>query len=248
MHECCTSCGGSHFVSFRALFHFRCGFVGPTTAFKEEPKGLRCPKCNRLLADIGTDHDSPGEFFRCRGCAAMFQVPQMGARCVSCAARFGGADMSLIEHRDVFAYRIASLGSAALREERLFETFDEVLRADHMLEPRHRIVERLMHLRETQTSKPPPYALIAIGLPGVDAGAGIAHVTGAVAAARDDVTLGRIDEQHLVAVVAGRAHPQAPALRDRFKAGGMRAAIFELGESEEIEAALEIASRGLDRD
>ncbi|MHB8355069.1 MAG: TackOD1 domain-containing metal-binding protein [Vulcanimicrobiaceae bacterium] len=120
VHETCPSCASSNLMPFKALFHFRCGFVGPVEAFAAEPAGLRCPKCNRILADLGTDHDSPGEYFQCRACASMFQVPTAGARCLSCGAVFsGGAMGEEMGYRDVFAYRITARGKAALREKRL---------------------------------------------------------------------------------------------------------------------------------
>lgn len=114
VHEACLTCGSSNLELFKALFHFRCGFVGPVTAFKAERDGLRCPKCNRILADLGTDHDSPGEYFHCLNCDAMFQTPDVGARCLSCGARFSGKAMQNIGRRDVYGYRITSLGKAAL--------------------------------------------------------------------------------------------------------------------------------------
>ncbi len=119
VHEACLTCGSSNLEQFKALFHFRCGFVGPVTAFREERDGLRCPKCNRILADLGTDHDSPGDYFHCLKCTAMFQSPDVGARCLSCGARFSGNAMQSIGRRDVFAYRLTALGRSALRDNRL---------------------------------------------------------------------------------------------------------------------------------
>lgn len=119
VHEACLTCGSSNMEQFKALFHFRCGYVGPVTSFREERDGLRCPKCSRILADLGTDYDSPGDYFRCLNCTAMFQTPDVGARCLSCGARFSGDAMQTVGRRDVHAYRRTSLGNAALKENRL---------------------------------------------------------------------------------------------------------------------------------
>lgn len=114
VRETCLSCGSAHLEQFTAFFHFRCGFVGPESAFGLEPDGLRCPKCRRLLKDRGTDHDSPGIFFECRSCSAQFQTPQIGGRCLSCTGRFDQKAMQSVRQRDVFAYRITENGRAAL--------------------------------------------------------------------------------------------------------------------------------------
>jgi hypothetical protein len=121
VHDGCVSCASSNLEPFKALFHFRCGYVGPAISFKPERNGLRCPKCSRLLRDLGTDYDSPGEYFRCRACAAMFQTPGVGARCLSCGARFAGAGLEQVQHRDVFAYRLTAAGKAALGDDRVVE-------------------------------------------------------------------------------------------------------------------------------
>jgi hypothetical protein len=116
VHEICPSCASSNLEQFKALFHFRCGYVGPVTAFREERDG---PKCSRILAGLGTDHDSPGTYFRCLSCTGMFQVPEVGARCLSCACRFDQSGMQDIPQRDVFAYRITDLGRSVLEYWRL---------------------------------------------------------------------------------------------------------------------------------
>jgi hypothetical protein len=121
VHDACVSCASSNLQPFKALFHFRCGYVGPGTSFKPERDGLRCPKCNRILRDLGTDFDSPGEYYQCRACTAMFQTPAVGARCMSCGGRFSGDALESIAHRDVFAYRLTAAGKAALEGDRVVE-------------------------------------------------------------------------------------------------------------------------------
>jgi Thaumarchaeal output domain 1 len=114
VREICPSCGSAHLEPFTAIFHFRCGFVGPESAFGMEPGGLRCPKCRRLLKDLGTDYDSPGTFFECRSCTAQFQTAHIGGRCLACGCRFDQTAMQNVQQLDVFAYRITEKGRAAL--------------------------------------------------------------------------------------------------------------------------------------
>lgn len=121
VREVCLTCGSTNLKAVKTLLHFRCGYVGPVTAFAQEAQGRRCPKCRKLLQDLGTDHDSPGDYFHCQACNAEFQVPDVGARCLSCGSRFAGTDMQRVLQRDVFAYRLTALGSAALRDGRLLD-------------------------------------------------------------------------------------------------------------------------------
>lgn len=114
VRETCVSCGSANLTQFRALFHFRCGFTGPEKAYDMEADGPRCPKCRRILRDLGTDYDSPGSFFECGTCMAAFQTPQIGGRCLSCGGRFDENAMQNVPQRDVFAYRITGKGRVAL--------------------------------------------------------------------------------------------------------------------------------------
>lgn len=117
VHEACPSCESSNLTVFKAIFHFRCGYVGPMESFKAEARGLRCPKCNRILRDLGTDHDSPGNYLQCNACSAMFQMPNVAARCLSCGAVHSREAMEKIGHRDVYSYRLTHKGKAAIQAE-----------------------------------------------------------------------------------------------------------------------------------
>ncbi|GAC1421707.1 MAG: hypothetical protein NVSMB5_15000 [Candidatus Velthaea sp.] len=119
VREVCMTCSSSKLEEVTALLHFRCGFVGPVSAFGAEAQGLRCPKCRKILQDLGTDHDSPGTYFICGSCNASFQFPEIGARCLSCGSRFVGVDMDRMRQRDVFAYRVTLRGECALEDGRL---------------------------------------------------------------------------------------------------------------------------------
>lgn len=114
VREICPSCGSSRLREFRALFHFRCGYTAAEESFDKEPDGLRCPKCRRLLRDLGTDYDSPGSFFQCEACTAQFQEPNVGGRCLSCASRFDQHAMQRLGQRDVYAYRLTERGRALI--------------------------------------------------------------------------------------------------------------------------------------
>jgi len=125
VREVCLTCSSSNLKAIKTLLHFRCGYVGPVSAFAQEAQGRRCPKCRKLLQDLGTDHDSPGDYFQCQACNSEFQIPEVGARCLSCGSRYAGTDMQRILQRDVFAYRLTALGNAAVADGRLLDVTRE---------------------------------------------------------------------------------------------------------------------------
>lgn len=119
VHESCVTCGSSDLITITSYFHFRCGYIGPESAFAKDPNGLRCPKCKGVLTDRGTRFDSPGDYFQCQSCASMFQEPQMGVRCLSCGAAFLGDALQGLLHRDAYAYRLTLRGQTALTNRKI---------------------------------------------------------------------------------------------------------------------------------
>ncbi len=248
VHEACMTCASSNLVQFKALFHFRCGYVGPVTSFREEPSGLRCPKCSRLLKDLGTDHDSPGEYFQCRSCTATFQVPEVGARCLSCGARFAGSAMQAIRQRDAYAYRLSSLGEAALQENKLLDDPAATLKADGMLERRHAMLDFIESERKRRVERGARFGTIVIGL-GKN-GKAADNLSAAIARKADrPFKLGRLDAQHLVVVLPDASESVTKSVRDQIAAVGtpaLQAAVVEIADSDSISDVLDIATRRLD--
>ena len=124
VREVCSTCKTSHISPVALLHHFRCGYVGPADAFSQQGRGRICPKCHGRLEDLGTDHDVPGENFVCHSCHASFQVPEVEGLCLSCQTRTAGVDLP---HRDIYSYRINSMGIAAIAAGRLFGKDEELL-------------------------------------------------------------------------------------------------------------------------
>jgi Zn finger protein HypA/HybF involved in hydrogenase expression len=124
VHEACVTCNSANLTPIVTYFHFRCGYIGPEKTFNKEANGLRCPKCKKFLVDLGTDHDSPGTMFECGKCAATFQQPNMGVRCIACGASFNGNALNELTHLDVFAYRLSLGGERAVAAGALGEAPD----------------------------------------------------------------------------------------------------------------------------
>jgi len=256
VREVCLTCASANLSQIKTLLHFRCGFVGPVSAFAEEPRGRRCPKCRKLLTDLGTDHDSPGDYFSCRTCNASFQVAEVGARCLSCGARFVGVEMQRVGQRDVFAYRLAALGAAALSEGRLLEGPREALHdADGVVYRRHVLIAHVEDERRRRLGVGTGFGLIVLGsgqngsrAPFDDKLA--ATVRGLLA---DNDKLGRLDEHHVVALLPGASKSQTRTMLKRVLAArgasaapGIRADVVDLPDAANVAEQLDEVARRID--
>ncbi len=128
VREVCPSCGSANLKSEPLLHHFRCGYVAPVSEFPVDPRGGRiCPKCEGRLRDLGTDHDMPGDLFRCLACGASTPSPDVAGVCLACSESSLASDFY---QEDIYVYAITNLGRTALRDGRLFESGKESLFAD----------------------------------------------------------------------------------------------------------------------
>jgi hypothetical protein len=249
VREICLTCGSPNLTHMKTILHFRCGYVGPVTAFKEEPNGRRCPKCGKLFDNLGTDHDSPGDYFICRTCNAEFQVPEVGARCLACGAKFGGTDMAKIVTRDVFAYRINALGNAALADGRLRDAPAEVLVDEAGIYRRSVMIAHVEDERKRRLAGGGEFGVIVIGA-GTN---GTPHALDGTLANAVRATLGvtdrlgRLDRNHLVALLpgAGAARTKA-ALKKTLQVGGLRARAVEVWDGGDVAERLDEAARLVD--
>jgi hypothetical protein len=242
IHEACLSCGSSNLVLFRALFHFRCGFVGPVSAFRPESQGRRCPKCAKILADLGTDHDSPGDFFRCRSCGSRFQEPEIGARCLSCGGRFTGRDLQATRHRDVFGYSLTSLGATALDEQRLLDDPAEAFRANGLLATRDTIIDRIETLRRERATTGEPFGTVVIAL---RSALTFAEVESLQREFSTNAEVGRLDAKNVVLLLPGYRESSVTALCARFNAlndsASIRAEVLSIEDGDEVRDVLAFA-------
>lgn len=124
IREVCPGCGSADLSSEPMLHHFRCGFIGPITDFQSGPEKRLCPKCNGSLRNLGTDYERIGNVFACGSCGASCQDPPVAATCLSCGTTTPGDEMASTV---VPAYRLTSLGAAALRRNGLYEDDGEFL-------------------------------------------------------------------------------------------------------------------------
>lgn len=239
VHEACTSCSSSNLAQFRVFFHFRCGFTGPISAFAAEPNGLRCPKCKKLLQDLGTDHDSPGMFFRCGDCASMFQTPHTGVRCVSCGARFTSSALQNLRTVDAFRYRLTNIGRAVLREKRLLSE-EEMTAADGSLLRRGSFFESVARARDASER----FAVIVVRIPDDEDGA-----SNAARVIRDetgtDAVVGRLDERHVAVLLGEGIERNASRVLKALNSDGAAAMLVKIGSGDSISEILHAHARGI---
>ncbi len=253
--EACLTCSSSNLHRMRTLLHFRCGYVGPVDAFALEPVGRRCPKCRKLLVDLGTDHDSPGEYYDCRNCNAEFQVPEVGARCLSCGSRYVGTEMQRLREHDVFAYRMTPLGTAALAENRVPDPDSPAmpeLAAPDDLVPRHLMLAAVEDERLRKRTLGDRFAVLVFTQERV--ATPDERRAFAVAVRRELLEsdkLGRLDDRHLVALLPGASGSRArSALASILALAGndasqMRGSVVELPDGGTAEEVLDRSARDL---
>ncbi len=113
--ETCPSCSTIELGIERLVHHFACAHVGPESEFAQGID-LVCPKCERVLNQLGQDFDRPGETYLCGVGGHIFEEPALEAQCLSCAAVFPGHETQV---QQVFAYRATPLASRAVELNRL---------------------------------------------------------------------------------------------------------------------------------
>ena len=124
IREMCPSCESVHITFEPLLHHFRCGYVGRASEFESGDGKIICPKCAGQLKYLGTDYDRMGKAFLCLDCAVAFQDPPTASVCLSCDNKALAEDLNAAE---IFSYLLSSLGSAAVRNGKLFESDAEAL-------------------------------------------------------------------------------------------------------------------------
>ena len=254
VREICLSCKSSNLTSVETLHHYRCGFVGPSYAFALDDEGRRCPKCGRTLHDLGTDFDSPGTSFVCRVCDSKFQLPDVGALCLSCGQTLAGDEMRRIVYREAFSYRLSRLGAAALQSGRLLDRDGET-RYENGAHVFRRSVVLAMLEDERKRSRRfgTPYSVIVIAVKSEAHEMALAPRLLELVGETDK--LGRLDARHYLLLMPSVSSAQAKAtlkqilnhpsqeVRDAI----VRAAMVELGDASNTVERLAEATRWIDR-
>lgn len=237
VREICSSCKSPHLSEQPLLHHFRCGYVAPADAFPRDGQGRTCPKCHGRLADLGTDHDMPGENFVCHSCHTSFQLPETEGLCLSCNTRTPAAQLL---HQDIYSYRLNSRGLAALNNGRLFDSEETLL-----MEAGGRPVYRrhvFMFLLEDEKVRALRYGtafgLVMLRLTSDDEDEVENLVFRMADNLRSSDKIGRYDDRHLMVLLPETDSASAGLWLKRFVArtegGVMQAGVVELNLGDEL--------------
>ncbi|MCE2743555.1 MAG: hypothetical protein LW701_08325 [Fluviicola sp.] len=108
----CPKCSSSNSETEDIVHHFRCGYVGPISDYKNEiDDSLFCPKCNKNLRHIGVDYDKPSALHTCNSCSNKFQDFEVKAKCMNC--EYDNEIEYLIE-KEIKKYTITNKGESAI--------------------------------------------------------------------------------------------------------------------------------------
>jgi hypothetical protein len=237
VREICTSCKSSHLSSQPLLHHFRCGYVGTIDNFPRDGQGRQCPKCHGRLADLGTDHDMPGENFVCHACHSSFQMPETEGLCLSCGTRTPAAELL---HQDIYSYRLNSRGLAALNNGRLFDTEETLLMegAGRPIYRRHVFLFLLEDEKVRALRYGSGFGLIMLRMPSDDEDDMESLAFSMADSLRSSDKIGRYDERHLMVLLPETDSPSAAIWLKRFLARpeskDLRAVVVELNLGEDL--------------
>ncbi len=152
----CPQCHSSNLEEEQYLQHFRCGFQGPKSQFRQ---GLHlvCPKCHRALVDFGVDYDQAETMIVCRNCGHSGSKSVLGMLCLDCGTNHASQSCKT---RDAFTYELTDQGNGFAEYGRSFlGLFQKPLRFEEL--PRELILalnEAAKAFNEHQT----PFTLVNI--------------------------------------------------------------------------------------
>jgi GGDEF domain-containing protein len=113
--ELCPLCNSFDLDLQSLINHFRCAHTGVESTFMSG-FDLVCPKCHRLLNQLGQDFDRPGKVFVCRACKGILEEPVLRVQCLSCAREF---DSAQVEPMRIYRYHPTLLAARAVELKRL---------------------------------------------------------------------------------------------------------------------------------
>ncbi|NHN35885.1 diguanylate cyclase [Pseudomaricurvus alcaniphilus] len=111
VREECSSCRSSDLNDVSLVHHYRCGYQGIETAFRQQDH-LECPKCQKELRHYGVDYDKPKAVHSCGACGEVSNDPAIGFICNDCSQH---ADAASLATREWYNYELSPSGVAALQ-------------------------------------------------------------------------------------------------------------------------------------
>lgn len=107
--EVCQKCNSSNIKEDIIVHHYKCGYQGSKTDFREG-RELICPKCNKTLRHFGVDYDTPGSLIICNSCSEISAEPKVSFICVDCEATTDG---EIAQTETWYSYKLTKEGELA---------------------------------------------------------------------------------------------------------------------------------------
>lgn len=113
--ELCPQCGAIECEIESLVHHFSCAYSGLESEFTSG-MDLVCPKCRKVLHQLGQDFERPHDTYICRVCSNLFEEPMVNGQCLNCSREFAGGD---VEVARIYQYRPTLLTVRAVELNRL---------------------------------------------------------------------------------------------------------------------------------
>ncbi|WP_309493370.1 hypothetical protein [Candidatus Hecatella orcuttiae] len=98
----CPKCKSADYTEGNVLVHYSCSYIDFEEKFWKEASSVRCPRCNRVLRQIGVDYGNPGMAFKCLECGEFFHLPFERWVCKVCDRSFRPTEA---RRENVYSYR-----------------------------------------------------------------------------------------------------------------------------------------------
>ncbi|MFN3234444.1 MAG: hypothetical protein ACE365_03395 [Gammaproteobacteria bacterium] len=109
--DACIECHSTDITEHTMIHHFPCSYHGAETEFLDIHGNYVCPKCQKMLNQIGLDYDKPGTINICNACGYESQDSRVMGRCLSCSNEINAIDAP---RKAIYSYHLNEMGVEAL--------------------------------------------------------------------------------------------------------------------------------------
>ena len=88
----CPTCSSINLTRGETIVHYHCGYVDFVDKFTVSQDTLKCPRCGRVLKQVGIDYGEPGQVYKCLDCGEFFYYPVENWVCRKCNHKFRVAE------------------------------------------------------------------------------------------------------------------------------------------------------------
>lgn len=112
----CPECKTESLIKTSLLHHYKCGCVDTKEKYQND-KLLICPKCTKILRNIGVDYEKLSEVHYCENCKSPISNVSEGYECFSCGMQF---DKDKAIEQKIYTYSLTAKAPTLIKEGKLF--------------------------------------------------------------------------------------------------------------------------------